>query len=106
MLITNGPELLTQTYQRYLLKMFRDHLPFTEVPIKLYLRHKHREDEDGAKERLPKTVRVDQRVRGSDSKKERPPKATRVKQRVRGSDSKKERKLGRDGQAPELWKDL
>ena len=52
-LITNGPELFDPTYRRYLLKMFRDHLPFTEVPIKLYLRHKHREDEDGAKERLP-----------------------------------------------------
>ncbi len=107
-LVTNGPELLTQTYQRYLLKMFRDHLPFTEVPIKLYLRHKHREDEaaDGAKERPAKAARVKQQVRGSDSKKERPPKAARVKQRVRGSDSKKEPKPGRDRQAPELWKDL
>lgn len=43
-LMTNGPELFDNTYQRYLLKMFRDHLPFRDVPIKLYLRHKHRED--------------------------------------------------------------
>jgi GTP-binding protein len=52
-LFTNGPELFDLTYQRYLLKMFRDHLPFAEVPIKLYLRHKHREDQppDEDKER-------------------------------------------------------
>ena len=28
-LITNGPELLDNTYQRYLLKTFRDELPST-----------------------------------------------------------------------------
>ncbi|HMF19372.1 MAG TPA: ribosome biogenesis GTPase Der [Gemmataceae bacterium] len=39
-LFTNGPQLFDNTYQRYLLKMFRDHLPFREVPIKMYLRHK------------------------------------------------------------------
>src|SRR5208282_2900068 len=38
---TNGPELFDNTYQRYLVKTFRDQLPFTEVPIKLYLRHKN-----------------------------------------------------------------
>jgi hypothetical protein len=43
-LFTNGPELFANTYQRYLLKAFRDHLPFNDVPIKLYLRNKHREE--------------------------------------------------------------
>jgi GTP-binding protein len=43
-LFTNGPELFDNTYQRYLLKVFRDHLPFLEVPIKLYLRLRGRED--------------------------------------------------------------
>jgi GTP-binding protein len=43
-LMTNGPELFDPTYQRYLLKTFRDRLPFTDVPIKLYLRDKHRDD--------------------------------------------------------------
>jgi GTP-binding protein len=127
-LITNGPELLSQTYQRYLLKMFRDHLPFTEVPIKLYLRHKHREDEaadgekeqpakaqrakqrvrgpDKNKEEPAKAQRAKQRVRGPDKNKEEPAKAQRVKQRVRGPDTKKDRKRERDRQAPELWKDL
>lgn len=39
-LFTNGPELFDNTYQRYLLKTFRDHLPFSEVAIKMYLRHR------------------------------------------------------------------
>ncbi len=43
-LFTNGPQLLDDTYQRYLLKIFRDQLPFREVAIKLHLRHKHREE--------------------------------------------------------------
>src|SRR5262249_59640240 len=43
-LFTNGPELFDNTYQRYLLKTFRDRLPFADVPIKLYLRHRTRED--------------------------------------------------------------
>lgn len=43
-LFTNGPELFDNTYQRYLLKTFRDHLPFNDIPIKLYLRAKRREE--------------------------------------------------------------
>lgn len=43
-LFTNGPDLFDNTYQRYLLKVFRDQLPFGEVPIKLYIRHRQRED--------------------------------------------------------------
>jgi len=34
----NYPELLDRTWQRYLLGVFREHLPFREVPIKLYVR--------------------------------------------------------------------
>jgi GTP-binding protein len=43
-LFTNGPELFAPSYQRYLLNSFREQLPFHEVPIKMYLRHKNRED--------------------------------------------------------------
>jgi GTP-binding protein len=59
-LFTNGPELFDNTYQRYLLKTFRDHLPFAEVPIKLYLRRKRGADKSpdlveapAAKEKKP-----------------------------------------------------
>jgi GTP-binding protein len=37
-LFCNDPRLFKLDWQRYLLGVFRDHLPFGEVPIKLYLR--------------------------------------------------------------------
>lgn len=40
-IFTNGPELFDEVYRRYLLKHFRDQLPFAEVPIKLDLRSRH-----------------------------------------------------------------
>jgi GTP-binding protein len=49
-LFTNGPELFDNTYQRYLIKTFRDRLPFGDVPIKLYLRHKRQTDQPPAEE--------------------------------------------------------
>ncbi len=49
-LFTNGPELFDNTYQRYLVKTFRDRLGFSDVPIKLYLRRKQAGDEQPADE--------------------------------------------------------
>jgi len=37
-LFCNDPRLFKAPYRRYLLGVFREHLPFGEVPIKLYLR--------------------------------------------------------------------
>jgi GTP-binding protein len=37
-LFVNGPSLFDATYQRYLLNVFREKLPFHDIPIKLYLR--------------------------------------------------------------------
>jgi GTP-binding protein len=45
-LFCSNPAAISQTYRRYLLGVFRDRLPFTEVPIKLYLRR--REDRRSA----------------------------------------------------------
>jgi GTP-binding protein len=53
-LFTNGPELFDNTYQRYLLKTFRDQLSFTDVPIKMYLRRRSREEPDGTED--PRTT--------------------------------------------------
>src|SRR5207248_6777131 len=47
-LFTNGPELFDNTYVRYLETTFRDHLPFHDVPMKLYLRNKRREEKPPA----------------------------------------------------------
>ncbi len=43
-LFTNGPDLFDKTYRRYLLKTLRDHFGFHDVPLKMYLRPKQRDD--------------------------------------------------------------
>lgn len=43
-LFVNKPSLFDPTYQRYLLNVFREKLPFKDVPIKLYLRARTQED--------------------------------------------------------------
>ncbi len=40
----NDPPLIDATYQRYLLGVLREQLPYREVPIKLYLRKRERHD--------------------------------------------------------------
>jgi GTP-binding protein len=46
-LFTNGYELFDDIYRRYLIKYFREHLPFPEVPIKLDLRSRKRDGKKG-----------------------------------------------------------
>jgi GTP-binding protein len=43
-LFVNHPSLFDATYQRYLLHVFRDKLPFHDIPIKLYLRARTQTD--------------------------------------------------------------
>ncbi|HEV3444637.1 MAG TPA: ribosome biogenesis GTPase Der [Gemmataceae bacterium] len=93
-LFTNGPDLFDNTYQRYLLKTFRDHLPFQDVPIKLYLRHKRRgEPIPEVKEETAKT----------------PPRRAGVdvsKLKFRSNVSDEEMKQESEKYDSELWKDL
>jgi GTPase len=44
-LVCNQPQGFPAPYQRYLLSFLRDHLPFGEIPIKLYLQPRARGDE-------------------------------------------------------------
>ena len=44
-LFCSNPTGIPATYRRYLLGVFRERLPFHEVPIKLYLRRRHPSDE-------------------------------------------------------------
>ena len=43
-LFVNHPSLFDATYQRYLLNVFREKLPFHDIPIKLYLRRRTQSD--------------------------------------------------------------
>ncbi|MBI2825925.1 MAG: ribosome biogenesis GTPase Der [Planctomycetia bacterium] len=47
-LFCNEPRLFKPPYQRYLLGVFRDHLPYGEVPIKLYLRRSEQSEASDA----------------------------------------------------------
>jgi GTPase len=44
-LFVNSTKLFDQTYQRYLLNVFRERLPFRDIPIKLYMRSRRQADE-------------------------------------------------------------
>lgn len=48
-LVVNDPKSIGNDYQRYLIGVLRDYLPFGEVPIKLYL-HKRARNDDGPKD--------------------------------------------------------
>jgi GTP-binding protein len=43
-LFANNPQAISAQYQRYLLSVFRDHVEFAEVPVKLYLRKRESHD--------------------------------------------------------------
>ena len=44
-MVCNDPQAFSVQYRRYLLGVFRDQLPFGEVPIKLYLNKRTRDDQ-------------------------------------------------------------
>lgn len=61
-LFCSSPQAIGADYRRYLLTIFRDHLPFSEVPIKLYLRKREaaeRDDGSGKAAAGGKRQRVD-----------------------------------------------
>jgi GTP-binding protein len=66
---TNGPDLFDKTYQRYLLKTLRDHFPFCDVPIKLYLRPKQRAEDLSMEDRL--ATRAAKRIKRSRPRQEK-----------------------------------
>ena len=44
-MVCNQPKAFTPSYRRYLLSVLRDQLSFGEVPIKLYLQKRSREEQ-------------------------------------------------------------
>jgi GTP-binding protein len=103
-LFTNGPQLFDNTYERYLIKYLRDHLPFSEVPIKMYLRAKSREGNA-----LPsdETVMQGKTVGRKSSKPSKPrsPDLSKLRFKSEVSDDELERESKRATES-ELWRDL
>lgn len=69
---TNGPELFDDWYHRYLLRQMREHLPYAEVPIKLYFRRRGESDGEADQPRPTRTP-VKARVQGKKPKSSREP---------------------------------
>lgn len=51
-LVCNDPAAFSPQYRRYLLSFLRDHSPYSEVPIKLYL-HKRSQKDEGQRRKSP-----------------------------------------------------
>jgi GTP-binding protein len=99
-LFTNGPELFDNTYQRYLIKTFRDRLPFHDVPIKLYLRRKRRDDQAPVEE--PEPAPPPRKKKDRSKKQEMDVSKLPFKTTITDDDLRR-------GESPfesELWKDL
>jgi len=67
-LFVNSTQLFDPTYQRYLLNVFREKLPFRDIPIKLYLRARKQSDQgarSSADELEQSLENLDSRVAGT-----------------------------------------
>ncbi len=103
-LFTNGPELFDNTYHRYLLKTLRDNLPFGDVPIRLYLRQRRREDQPPVEEiKKPAKEPPKQEVAPA-RRKDSGADLSKLDFQSTVSDEEMERDRGR--YESELWKDL
>jgi hypothetical protein len=59
-LFVNNPEMVSESYQRFMINRFRELLPYDEVPIKLVLRGRVKgthEEEIAASEQRPAPMR-------------------------------------------------
>src|SRR5260221_1600781 len=101
-LFTNSPDLFDNTYQRYLLKVFRDQLPFSEVPIKLYLRRKRREEQMPAEEKKP--IQPVEEPKGKESRRKSKLDVSALTFRTTVSEEELKKQI--DHYESELWKDL
>jgi GTP-binding protein len=67
-LFVNSTQLFDPTYQRYLLNVFREKLPFHDIPIKLYLRARRQSDQglrSGSGELVQPIDNLDSQVAGT-----------------------------------------
>jgi GTPase len=56
LLVVNKPELFTANYERYMMNRFREEMPFAEVPIKLIVRARRRDERELEEGELPPVI--------------------------------------------------
>lgn len=91
-LFTNGPELFDKPYLRYLLNCFREALPFRDVPIRLHLRDKNRDEQPVGLGQI-----------NLDEEADAPVSPTNELTRPRAEEAVAQPKRAKKGQHPELW---
>jgi GTPase len=100
-LFTNGPDLFDPTYHRYLLNVFREQLPFRDVPIKLHVRHK-RKNEQLPEEPIEQEQEAE--IEAPRPREKRRPDLSKLKFKTEMSEEEAEREKSK--YESELWKDL
>jgi len=79
-LFVNSTQLFDPTYQRYLLNVFREKLPFHDIPLKLYLRARKQSDQNtrsSSDERAQSMDDLDSQVAGARADRPSPAPQTR-----------------------------
>lgn len=97
-LFTNGPELFDDSYQRYLLNTFRENLPFRDIPIKLHLRRRVREDAP------PQADRSEERP--APTREPQKPPVDLSNLQFKSADSDEDVKKDKGRYDPDLWQDF
>ncbi len=102
-LFTNGPELFDMSHQRYLLGVFRDSLPYAEVPIKLHLRHRNK-DEPLPKDSIETGAKKLEQPQEEDKPKKKDPDLSKLKFKTEVSEDELQGRKGKYDS--ELWDDV
>ncbi|HMO35484.1 MAG TPA: ribosome biogenesis GTPase Der [Gemmatales bacterium] len=97
-LFTNGHDVFSEPYQRYLLKALRDELPFTEVPIRFMWRVKGDEPIPEVEEEKPQKPR---RIHSPPQKKPNKQRSLRALE----AEQEERRRAVRQSKKPAKWKD-
>ncbi|HQR42474.1 MAG TPA: 50S ribosome-binding GTPase, partial [Gemmatales bacterium] len=100
-LFTNGRDVISEPYQRYLLKCLRDELPFTEVPIRFMWRVKGDQVLPDVSEDL--TSKPPRRIHSPPQKKLKAPNKVRSLKTLEAEQEKKQKAV-RQSKRPAKWK--
>ena len=100
-LFTNGPELFDPPWLRYMMKVFRERLPFKEIPINLVLRERHG-DGKGAD---AKTQAMMDAIGDTDLTEQELPQNQEAPKKKEPPKKSKGKGKAKPGQ-PKLWQDL
>jgi len=97
-LFVNNPDLITEEYRRFFVRQLRERLPFSEVPIQLYVRGHHRSfDSKESSDGRGKPARAGGRAKSAGSKSRGDGRVVSGKSPRKGAAGKSGGKFGKKG---------